>query len=82
MSYELEDEEPTQEPKSTPKSVEPMPRLWKSEPEPTEEESRSDRKSQERPRAPNHLKKSADSKRACREIQVEIGQGEGTARRR
>lgn len=36
MSYDLEDEEP-QEPKSTPKTAQPMPRLWKSEPEPTEE---------------------------------------------
>ena len=37
MSYDLEDEEPL-EPKSTPKTVQPMPRLWKSEPEPSEEE--------------------------------------------
>ena len=44
MSYDLEDEEPL-EPKSTPKSPQPMPRLWKAEPEPTEEESPSAKKS-------------------------------------
>jgi formylglycine-generating enzyme len=44
MSYDLEDEEPL-EPKSTPKTVQPMPRLWKSEPEPSEEESPPAKKS-------------------------------------
>lgn len=45
MSYELE-EEPEQEPKSTHKSAQPMPRLWKTEPEPDEEEEKgSTRKS-------------------------------------
>jgi formylglycine-generating enzyme len=37
MSYDLEDEEPL-EPKATPKTAQPMPRLWKAEPEPSEEE--------------------------------------------
>jgi hypothetical protein len=45
MSYELEDEEPQEEPKSTPKTAQPMPRMWKAEPDPSEEESRSARKS-------------------------------------
>jgi sulfatase modifying factor 1 len=38
MSYDLEDEEPL-EPKSKPQSAQPMPRLWKSEPEPPEEDA-------------------------------------------
>ena len=63
MSYELEDEEP-QEPKSTPKTAQPMPRLWKAEPEPAEEESRAVRKSKgDRESEPS--KKSGDSKRAA-----------------
>jgi formylglycine-generating enzyme len=61
MSYDLEDEEP-QEPKSTPKTAQPMPRLWKTEPEPTEEESRVVRKLKGEPES-EPAKKSADSKR-------------------
>ena len=45
MSYELEDE-PAEEPKTTRKSAQPMPRLWKTEPEADEaEEKGSTRKS-------------------------------------
>ncbi len=45
MSYELLEEEPQEPPKKTTNSVQPMPRLWKSEPEPTEEDSRYAKKS-------------------------------------
>jgi formylglycine-generating enzyme len=61
MSYELEDEEPQEEPKSTPKTVQPMPRMWKAEPEPDEEESRSARKSRN-DRESEPSKKSGDPK--------------------
>jgi formylglycine-generating enzyme len=61
MSYELEDEEPQEEPKSTPKTAQPMPRLWKSEPEPAEEEPRSARKTRNDGET-EPSKKSPDSK--------------------
>lgn len=61
MTYELEDEEPAEEPKPTRQLPQPMPRMWKAEPEPAEEESRSARKlCNDRESEPS--KKSADPK--------------------
>ena len=61
MTYELEDEEPAEEPKPTRQLPQPMPRMWKAEPEPAEEESRSARKSRN-DRESEPSKKSADPK--------------------
>ena len=75
MSYELEDEEP-QEQKSTPKTAQPMPRLWKTEPEPAEEESRAVRKSKG-DREPEPSKKSADSNRPAANSKSKPGKAKG-----
>ncbi len=79
MSDDLEDEEPL-EPKTTPKSVQPMPRLWKSEPEPTEEESPPAKKSKKGGES-EPSKKSNRIKGVDRKRKDESRQGEGIARR-
>ncbi len=61
MTYDLEEDEEPQEPKSARKSAEPMPRLWKSETEPAEEESRPTRKTTKN-RESEPARKSTDSK--------------------
>ena len=75
---EIRGEEPL-EPKSAHKSAQPMPRLWKSEPEPTEDDSPPARKSKGDGRT-EPSKKSSDSK-ASTQRKDEVSQGEGIGRR-
>ena len=77
MSYDLEDEIPL-EPTSPPKSPQPMPRLWKTDPEPTEEESPSAR------RSPKHRDgepsdQSTDSKASTARNKTKSAKEKGTA---
>jgi formylglycine-generating enzyme len=77
MSYDLDDEEPPlEQPKTKPKSAQPMPRLWKAEPDPTEEEAPPAKKSTkdgdtEPPR------KSSDSKGSVAKGNSKAAKGKG-----
>src|SRR5580693_2531924 len=76
MSYDLVDEEP-QEPKSTPKTAQPMPRLWKSEPEPTEEAA-PPAKTSTRASETESSKKSSDSKASTAKVTLKATKAKGT----
>ena len=75
MSYDLEEKNPL-EPKSTRKSAQPMPRLWKAEPEPTEEESPSAKKSRKDGET-EPSKKSSDSKASTAKGKTKSAKGKG-----
>jgi formylglycine-generating enzyme len=76
MSYELEDEDPP-EPKSVNKAAQPMPRLWKVEPEPTEEESRSAKKGRsDRENEPSKKSGDANPSRAKPKAKAKLAKAE------
>ena len=75
MSYDLEDEEPP-EPATKPKSVEPMPRLWKSEPEPTEEVAPAAKKSSKGGET-EPSRKSIDSRAATARVKAKAAKAKG-----
>ncbi len=76
MSYDLEDEEPL-EPKTAHKAVQPMPRLWKSEPESAEEEAPPAKKSSKGGES-EPSRKSSDSTASTAKGKIKAAKGKGS----